>query len=503
MPLNQNPDHEGASEQIDTDLELKLAKRLRQIEESLDQRIQEKIQSDREFIKDTIGVAFKVAGFAAALVVLLLGVLGVKTYFDVQNAMVNKAKEVAEGQFKSPEGRHIIDSAIDRSVLNSYLIQMALAQVDKSWRPFTVEDYDIERLERLVKDADENTSKSAANALIFASSRNPAILPEVGKAFAGLFTGSDEKKIEWLLERLNEAHLSQDPVKRACRDLLSGTASVEVQKAAIKHLATTHDHNALDQLKELAEKGKDLSDYARIALAKIEPYNDDKWIGDLEQTPTHSIETVVAALEMSEMSTPEPDDWYACLKLVRFASRHCYLTFRGFPRTNNLYALNPADLKAKPVPVAATTVVDRADGWSKAVLWLLELDAANDNLDDFRRLVRWLTIEDTSYAQARPAQPEVKTRMFPEISVKIMLTGNSVIKSESGEIINKQAAPDGVILFPADETQGAKMSEQILINWVDAQQEQKHGILSKFENAKNLQFKRQERGTLSKFDWSR
>src|SRR5437868_8983125 len=130
MPPNLDPDHERTSELIDNELERKLLERLGQIQERLDQRVQEKTQSDREFIKDTIGVAFKVAGFAVALVVVLLGILGWKTLADVRKAMTDAATERAQRYFDTQQGQHIIDSAIDRSVMNSYLIQMAFLQTD-------------------------------------------------------------------------------------------------------------------------------------------------------------------------------------------------------------------------------------------------------------------------------------------------------------------------------------------------------------------------------------
>src|SRR5438067_65747 len=112
MPSSEDPKSGEGSRSIDVEIERKVSERLREIEEQLDQRVQETIHEDREFIKDTIGVAFKVAGFAVALVVIVLGALGWKTFSDVDKTIKETAKgtakEKAEGYFLTPDGKRIM-----------------------------------------------------------------------------------------------------------------------------------------------------------------------------------------------------------------------------------------------------------------------------------------------------------------------------------------------------------------------------------------------------------
>jgi hypothetical protein len=504
MPLDQHPDDEGTSAQIDAALERKLTERLGQIQERLDQSVQQRIQGDRAFIKDTIGVAFKVAGFAVALVVVLLGILGWKTFADVRKAMVDAATQKAQLYFDTQEGKHIIDSAIDRSVLNSYLILM---QTEKArLGRFTIDDYDVQRLLNLVKstDTDRATFGSAASVLIYASPKKSSIKAEVGEAFADLIAakGKDKKWIEsnfekrcLLLENLNETRFSEGQVQNACRDLLSDTAAISpqslaIESAAITYLGTTQDKDASDKLEELAEKGKELGAEALNALAKIDSGNKvlARWIGELKENSNPSIEKAATALVLSEGLT----DTETRLKVVDFAARHCRLassltkTVRGGVK-RQLMAIDPVVGKAS-LPFETTFVVNQ-DGWSAAVKGLLKKYAQQPNLDDFGRVVRWLTVKDYGSEKYQLEHPGTKIKFRPDISVRIMLGGNAAIKLDSGEIVDRRAAPSGVMLSSADETQPGKTPGQMMITWVDAQQQQRQGNLSSFENAQDLEFK--------------
>ena len=518
MPPNEDPKAEQLSQAINAEIERKVSERLKELQERLDQRVQETMRNDREFVKDTIGVAFKIAGFAVAVVVIVLGALGWKTFGDVYKTMTDTAAKKSEEHFSGPDGKRIIDSTLDHAVLDSYLVHIALMNANKAMNPdkasyqeLPIDNDDANRLLRIINDEKTpfSTFESAAKVLILAFG-NPyrssnAMLAEVGESFADLITakGKDQKWIESnhqkrlrLLQKLNESHFSEDQVKSACRDLLSSPASIDLRRAAVTYLGTIGDEEALDKLVDLVDKGKDLRLSALTALAKVDPTNGGvlNWIRDLDGNPTPSIETVVAALEMSGGPKLDPD---TRSKLVDFAARHCRLTIApsrieaeaGAITPSYLIALNPVDLKATKT-VAATTVINGTDGWSKAIDGLLR-KYAQDDLNGFGRIVRWLMIEDYQMGRYRLAHPAAKIPMNPEIRVKIMLKGNSVIKLDSGDSVDNQAARGGVILSSADET--GKTSEQVMINWVDAQQDQKRGILSKFESAEALSFKRQGR----------
>src|SRR5947208_4906765 len=113
MPPNENPKSEQLSQSIDAEIERKVSERLKELEERLDQRVQASIRDDRAFVKDTIGVAFKVAGFAVALVVVVLGALGWKTFSDVHKTTIDTATAIAtqitDDHFKGPDGKRITE----------------------------------------------------------------------------------------------------------------------------------------------------------------------------------------------------------------------------------------------------------------------------------------------------------------------------------------------------------------------------------------------------------
>src|SRR5438874_13124122 len=160
MPASEDQNSGQLSQPIDVEIERKVSERLREIEEQLDQRVQETIHDDREFIKDTIGVAFKVAGFAVALVVIVLGALGWKTFSDVDKTIKETAKatakEKAEGYFLKPDGNHIMDDVVNRAVLDSYLVQIKLLDAQEAADKasgvkrvplrFAIQKYDVSRL---------------------------------------------------------------------------------------------------------------------------------------------------------------------------------------------------------------------------------------------------------------------------------------------------------------------------------------------------------------------
>src|SRR6266404_1887231 len=504
MPPNKDPDRETLSQAIDAEIDQKITARLGELQERLDERVQEKIQRDRAFIKDTIGVAFKVAGLAVAFVVVVLGALGWKTFGDVYKAMTDAAAGKAKEYFDTPQGRRIIDSTLDRSVLNSYLVRMALLNADKSQRQqLAIEDYDADRLLRIVNstETDESTFESAANVLIVAfGDQKPAgahesmMIGELGETFAVFITAKnkDAKWLQnnhtkrlWLLKKLNETRFADDQVKSACRDLLSTSAPVDLRLAAITYLGTIDDRDALDKLAELAVTGKDLVDAALIALAKIEPKSDvlTKWIADLDKTSDPSTETIATALKISE-AWKDRKISDTRLKLVEFAARHCQLFFDGSRARFNkrldyiLIRLRDRDT-SKFRTITPTIFLGQKDDWVDTITELLRRYAKQTDLSDFRRFVGWLTIKD--YLEARSKLP---VALVLSVRTKVMMSGSSLIKLEDGTVVDKRSAPDGVILDRVvEEIKKGEALERLQVSWTDPEKGESGGTLAAFENA--------------------
>ena len=515
MFFKENPKSEQLSQSIDAEIERKLSERLREVQESLDQRVQKTTHDDREFVKETIGVAFKIAGIAVAIVVFVLGVLGWKTYDAINKAVTDAAANKANEYFSTPQGRRIIDSTLDRSVLDSYLIRIALMKTDTaSYKDLKMDDYDAERLLRIVNSdkVDDATFESAADVLIVAfgspGRTGTAMLTEVGEAFAVFISAKnkDAKWLErnrtkraWLLGKLSQSSFSEDQIKTACRELISSDAPNEFKLGAIMYLGTVKDNDALDKLVDIALTGKDLRLSALLALAKINPKNEvlTKWIAELDRTPAPAFETVVAALEMSGVLISDND---TRLKLMDFASRHSRLAVSAWLGSNSLLgytmALGSETKKALDYlivfdPAAPRTskqiissvIIDREDdNWSAPANGLLEKYAQQQDLKDFLRFVTWLTMQDYIASKTGLKRP-------PVLGVKILLSEDSEIHLKNGETANRQSAPNGVFVSAIAPEANSNASDQLQIKWIDAKQEAKSAVVLGFKNAGAFRFK--------------
>ena len=515
MFFKENPKSEQLSQSIDAEIERKLSERLREVQESLDQRVQKTTHDDREFVKETIGVAFKIAGIAVAIVVFVLGVLGWKTYDAINKAVTDAAANKANEYFSTPQGRRIIDSTLDRSVLDSYLIRIALMKTDTaSYKDLKMDDYDAERLLRIVNSdkVDDATFESAADVLIVAfgspGRTGTAMLTEVGEAFAVFISAKnkDAKWLErnrtkraWLLGKLSQSSFSEDQIKTACRELISSDAPNEFKLGAIMYLGTVKDNDALDKLVDIALTGKDLRLSALLALAKINPKNEvlTKWIAELDRTPAPAFETVVAALEMSGVLISDND---TRLKLMDFASRHSRLAVSAWLGSNSLLgytmALGSETKKALDYlivfdPAAPRTskqiissvIIDREDdNWSAPANGLLEKYAQQQDLKDFLRFVTWLTMQDYIASKTGLKRP-------PVLGVKILLSEDSEIHLKNGETANRQSAPNGVFVSAIGPEANSNASDQLQIKWIDAKQEAKSAVVLGFKNAGAFRFK--------------
>jgi hypothetical protein len=106
--------------------------------------------------------------------------------------------------FKSPKGKEIIDSALDRSVLDSYLVRIALMNADNTKKDLMSDDSGVDRLLHIVKnpDTDRRTFDSAANVLIRVlegPDRNrlsDSMVSQAGEAVAAFISARD-KDAKW------------------------------------------------------------------------------------------------------------------------------------------------------------------------------------------------------------------------------------------------------------------------------------------------------------------
>jgi hypothetical protein len=513
MLFNKGPKSEQVSQSIDAEIERKVGERLRDIEERLDQRVQQTVHGDREFVKDTIGVAFKIAGFAVAVVVVVLGALGWKTFSAVYTAMTDAAARKADEYFSTPQGRLVIDSTLDHAVLDSCLVRIALMNSDKSaykklYTKLMIDDHDADRLLRIVNSDkyDDAMFRSAANVLILAFN-NPdrsssSMVTEVGNAFAAFIAPKDKdaKWLEknrtrrrWLLEELGESRFSEGQIKVACRQLISSDASDDLKLPAITYLGTINDHEALDKLIGLAGKGKELSGDAVLAVAKIDPKRDvvRKWTADLGKIINPSVETIAIALKISEVLGYGGDEDTA-LKLLEYAMHHSRLSVYVYQTDSTKdYVLMLSDIEGQHFSnIPSTIFFFGEDDWTHIVDQMLRRSAQQPDLNNFRRLVGWLTMRGRNIL----------------VRVRLRILENSAITLQDGKKLDKRSAPDGVVMVPEHETKDGKQ-DQITILWTDThpqtflffpgqpilspEKQDKSGVLANFENGKDLIFERE------------
>jgi hypothetical protein len=252
MPPNEDPKSEQISQSIDAEIERKVSQRLRELEERLDQRIQASIRDDRAFVKDTIGVAFKVAGYTVVIAAAVLTFFGWKTFSDVRKTAIDTATNVAtqrtDDYFQAAGGKRITESMLDHTVLDSYLARFARMDA-YNWPPSIkpkIEDSDVDRLLRIINSDDTTPTdfESAAYVLM----RGSVGTSDVGKTLKSFITakGRDDgkaykEKRRWLLKTLRESPVPfpDEEIKTACEELISSDDKDEFKLPAITYLGTT------------------------------------------------------------------------------------------------------------------------------------------------------------------------------------------------------------------------------------------------------------------------
>ena len=463
MPPNEDLNSEQLSQSIDAEIERKISGRLKELEERLDQRVQASIHDDREFVKDTIGVAFKVAGFAVALVVVVLGALGWKTFSDVHKTTVDtatrRATEITDDHFQSPDGKRITESVLDHAVVESYLVRFARLDA-YNWPTsarIKIADSDVDRLLRIIK-SDDTTDTDFESAAYVLMRGTVTTTSDKGKIIKSFITakGKDEEwrnankeKRRWLLKTLKESPVPDKEIMDACRQLISSDDKNEFKLPAITYLGATlgatkdqdKDQDAFDKLAELAEQGKELSDEAVLAVAKIEPKSDvvKNWIAALDTISNPPAEKIATALEISEAWKENPDALNTRLQLIEFAARHSQLFIDAFrlrreKRGTPEYIFVDGTARSKSPPTIPSTILFQGeDWWTKTVNDRLTEYAKSEDLSNFRRFIRWLTVKELHWPSRGPV-----------VSVKLDLKNSAAVALEDGEIVDKQSARTGL-----------------------------------------------------------
>jgi hypothetical protein len=516
MFFQKSHSEKPGSEEIDTKIERTVAEHINELHEQLDERIQKQIQGDRAFVKDTVGVAFRVAGAAVALVVFFLGALGWKSLAEIQKAMVRAARDKAEAQFVSKDGKQIIDATLDRAVLNSYLIQMALLKTDKAQR-LRIEDHDAGRLLRIIKDAetDNVTFESASKIIITALSQEGpgtlrfALVSDICETFAGLIApkNRDEKwlannyqKRMWLLNELGETDFSHDLLRVAYRDLLDTNAPLNLRQAAVRNIGKIRDKEALDKLVKWTAEGSDLRVDALVAVAQIDVGNRiiADWISSLDKLPAPSSQDIATVLKVGRAM--QDTDRKTGAKLIRFAASHSVLMVNPRspvrPESGLLRPIfvvpvtNLDDGIAKMQSVPAGVLFQQEGYWTWAVEGLLNELVLRHDLGELRALVSWLTPVDMfEFQHGMPLGSP------PPFAVEVTMVQDGAVVLEGGKRLLRSSSKGAVWLWPERWTLDIKEGQRGRTRSTRVRVMESHdngweavGDLSSFENANELRF---------------
>src|SRR4029077_14506371 len=282
----------------------------------------------------------------------------------------------------------------------------------------------------------------------------------VAKIFSDFITAKDKDELWrarnkakrlWLLNKLATSNFSDQQITGACLEVISSDHEKEYKPAAL------------------------------LTVARIDPTN--SVLTELEKIPKPSVETIMAALKISEALKQNPEAGDAPLKLVKFVAHHSRLLiqprYRPPPedRARPDYNVVFVDIeleRARPVPIESTILFEGEDRWSKTIDDVLKDYVQQDDLGEFRDFVHWLTMEESGHYR---------------IGVKLLLSENSRITLQNGKV-EKASAPDGVTLLREDKTKDGKPSEQMTASWTDPEKGKTSGIVTGFENPKDLTFKR-------------
>jgi hypothetical protein len=214
--------------------------------EWIEQRIRDEFDRDREVLRNVFAIASKIIWAAASVLAIIVAVAGFTTVREVKNTITRTAeKQVAAAlRAEDPHSAYSLarDHLVDRTILDSYVVNIARNDVSPTIGQKYPDDAARERMYRLITDpaTDEYTFKDALNIYFRIDSRDPFAFQKAGALFGEMLTAA--RPYEWMRNDRRRIHLleqlqSTTQAERAQSGILSilkdGDVSREILDAAL------------------------------------------------------------------------------------------------------------------------------------------------------------------------------------------------------------------------------------------------------------------------------
>lgn len=254
-------------EDLNKDEQLLYLKMKTELQESVDKRVSDHLDRDRNLIKNTISNASRVFIWIIGLFSILLTILGIKTYGDIKNAINNTAKTSIETELLKTDILKQYDSRARLLYLNS-LIESLLLKIEKSkLEKYGRKDLPEQNAIFLVQSLENNNiDKDAFKGIltIFGNMRyNDEIREKLVSVIKNIISTEFDlspnrtEKLSMLFTELYKFDY-QEELKDAVRSYLRNEQENQaVRMASINYLKKIKDYDIIEDLEKLVKSKND------------------------------------------------------------------------------------------------------------------------------------------------------------------------------------------------------------------------------------------------------
>jgi len=444
--------------------------------EAVESRIQSRFESDRTFIRETIGAAVKILTISLTVVAVILALFGIKTISDINDVIVETTENEIEKRLDkaNPAVKYAKELETLYNEVLIYDLDLRIRTNTFVTRQITVSDDEVGRIVTALEQPEMRNETFQLGVTVLASTATLEQWERISNRFRAMVSAEDPYL--WLMvsddKRIALIHGLQ---KRADRQSIgtirviatNKNATASLRSAAIEFIGHIGDNEAVPILESLAS-GSDhtLKRVAILSLAKMRPSSAAvaKWIEGI--TPNSDARYLSNAFELIEslqlgisnvpVTTPI-EERQAATALVRqiferLASSGVALRFQP-ERINETFSTTLVVYRPGkywsyfPIPTSSVFSFES----SLALNELLRNAVLTSDEKKLKSLVAFLTIDwgKTGHVGA---------------ALHVTLSGKSKIETERGRNLTVETAPSGAILLAE-----ANISMSPLrVNWVDA-----------------------------------
>lgn len=441
----------------DESLEAKIKLSLIEIVES---RIQSRFESDRTFIRETVGAAVKILTIALTVVMVILTLFGIKTISDIDDVIIESTRdEISKRLDKSnPTVKYAaeLETLYNKVLIND--LDLRIRSNTNVSRQIRVSNEELERIIATLEQAETQNEIFRLGARVLTRTATEVQWEPISKKFRAMVSAkdpyrwlieSDSKRIALIYALLNRADSQSFGAIRGIATDKDATKSL--RRAAIGFIGLMGGSDSADMLESLSID----SDYilkiaAILSLAKVDPSSDvvKKWVEGINLNSDISylsnafelIDSLREGISNNFPTATTAENRKAAEELIirifeRLSNSGVALRFlpdsgvRTISTSLVAYRLK-SPLSFFTIPVSSVFSYES----SRALSELLKRAVRASDEEQLKSLVSLLTIDwkDTAHVGA---------------AVHVELSGDSRIEIESGPSLTTETLPSGAILL--------------------------------------------------------